>query len=449
MVRAITCPLIHRQKKGLHLLLHPQKPYWLIVNTVGYEILQHCDGTIDEERIADILANHYGKRKEELLPDIQLYVEEISRKGWFFTPQKKTTLHSPLSLKRVHLNITEACNQSCLHCGAVAGTRREEELTREEVFYLVDRLVKLGVDSLAITGGEPFLRKDLLEIVEYASDRMNTILSTNATLITPDMAQMLKGYKQLTIQVSLDGATPEIHDRIRGEGSFAKTIQGIEHLVAEGIENCHLCAVVTRLNRQDSIPILSLAREMKIKGIRFLPLQKLGKAKEKWSDLALSLDEQEQFYRNLYREVIDRFPEVKISTGFQGFSLQDTDTGMWCQIGRSLAITSNGDVYPCPLLTDEQFSLGSLRQRALDEIVYSTKREQLVRDCSARLEEVNECKSCDWRGFCQGGCPASVYLELGNHLGVDGLCQLRSELYESLLFSLPEKRSNTANDVCC
>jgi len=89
MVPFITSPVIHRQKQNLHLILHPQKPCWLIINAIGYEVLQFCDGTRDVEGIAGILADHYGKRKEEVLPDIQLFVEEIFRKGWFSPPSKK------------------------------------------------------------------------------------------------------------------------------------------------------------------------------------------------------------------------------------------------------------------------------------------------------------------------------------------------------------------------
>jgi len=410
--------------------------------------VQSCNGVMDVEGIAGIVADRYGKRKEEVLPAIQGYIEEISRKGWFFSPPKYTAPPAFLSLKRVHLNITEACNQQCLHCGAVTGTKREEELKKEEIFCLIEKLMQLGVDSLAITGGEPFLRKDALEIVNYASLRMNTILSTNATLITPDMAHALNR-TNLTIQVSLDGATAEIHDAIRGKGSFAKTIQGIRNIMAGGSEGLDLCVTVMRLNLQDILPIVALARGMGIKGIRFLLIQRLGKARKNWSDLALSLDEQEQFYRSLYKDVIEKFPGIKIDAGLQGYSLQDRDTGIWCQIGRSLAITSTGDLFPCPLLTDARFSLGNLRKGVLDEIAYSTKREQLVQDYCDRLQHLEKCKTCDWRGFCQGGCPASAYLEKGSHLEVDGLCRLRSELYESLLFSLPEKRRGAADDVCC
>jgi radical SAM protein with 4Fe4S-binding SPASM domain len=351
-------------------------------------------------------------------------------------------------LRRVHLNITESCNQNCLHCGVVRGAKREEELSKQEILSLIEKLVQLGTQSLAITGGEPFLREDLFEIIGYASQRMNTILSTNATLITPDMAKTLSRYK-LTIQISLDGSNPEVHDKVRGEGSFAKTIKGIEYIKKEGMENFHLCVTVTRLNVTDSISILSLAREMGIKGVRFLPLQKLGNASDNWLILALSSDEQVQFYRCLYGEVIHRFPELKISAGLQGFSLQDTDTGMWCQIGRSLAITSRGDLYPCPLLTDEQFFLGNLREGVLEGIDYSRKRERLVRDYLNRTVQIEECKSCDWRGFCRGACPASIYLIKGSHLVVDGLCQLRNELYESLLFSCTTPKGAVANDVCC
>jgi hypothetical protein len=72
----------------------------------------------------------------------------------------------------VHLNITEACNQKCLHCGAVTGTGRGEELKRDEIFYLIDRLVQLGVDSLAITSNGdlypcPLLTDERLETADY------------------------------------------------------------------------------------------------------------------------------------------------------------------------------------------------------------------------------------------------------------------------------------------
>jgi len=447
-VLSVNQPIIHRQKEGVHLLLHPQKPYWLTINNLGYETLQLCNGTMSVEEIASIISNRYGRLKEEVLTDITLYLEELYRKGWFFLQQKEGDVHPYLSLKRVHLNLTEACNQHCLHCGAITGTKRNDELKKEEIFLLIDNLVRLGVDSLAMTGGEPFLRKDLFEILKYASDRLNVVLSTNATMITPADAKTLRKYK-LNIQISLDGSTSDIHDSIRGVGSFVKTIQGIELIMEQGIENCHLCVVVMRKNWKDIVSVVSLAREKGIRGIRFLPLQKLGKAREKWEDLALSPKEYEEFYRTLYGEIIDSFPEIKISTGLQGFSLQDTNSGMWCQIGRSLAITSHGDLYPCPLLTENRFYLGNIRDRGLDDVVNLPKREKLVHDYLDRREKMDECRTCDWRGFCQGGCPASVYLEKGRDLGVDGLCQLRDELYESLLFSLSEKRSNIANDGCC
>jgi radical SAM protein with 4Fe4S-binding SPASM domain len=445
----LTHHLIQRERKGSHLLIHPSKPRWIIINKLAYEILMLCDGKTNIDGIALNIANRSGKNKEEILSEVKEFLDNISSKSWLFSrPEEDNLLNLDLTLKRVQFNITEICNQFCIHCAAISERKREEELLKEEIFNLIDKFADLKVETLIFSGGEPFLREDILETLEYASNHIhNIIIGTNATLITPEISKRLSKIP-VSIQISIDGSNPSIHDQIRGKGSFLKTMKGLELLMSEGFKDFIISTTVMGKNAMDISSILLLAREKGIKFVRFLPLQKIGRANKNWTDLSLSQSEQEQFYRKLYGGIIPSFPDIQISCGISGFTFQDNNEGMSCQVRSFLAIASNGDVYPCPLLSEEQFCLGNVRNIEIKKLVYSAKREKLQKTYLERAKRLDECCSCDWRGFCKGACPASVYLEKGTYMEVDDLCKIRNELYETLLFSLKERKLNTANDIC-
>ncbi len=124
------------------------------------------------------------------------------------------------------------CNLACSYC-AVASTptarRRSIGVTRFR--SLVDEAVAEGFEELYVTGGEPFVEPDIVAMLEYASDRLPTVVLTNAMLFTGRRREelvRLAGRTQLVLQTSLDGARPETHDRFRGQGSWARAMAGIE-----------------------------------------------------------------------------------------------------------------------------------------------------------------------------------------------------------------------------
>ena len=126
--------------------------------------------------------------------------------------------------------ITHNCNYGCSYCIFSCDKKRVEgELTTQECFHVIDELVKNGFKHLKITGGEPFIRKDIVDILKYASKRLTVDVSTNASLITDDIVKKLNKIKLKMIHVSLDGNKEE-HESVRGISTYDRTIKGLEAL---------------------------------------------------------------------------------------------------------------------------------------------------------------------------------------------------------------------------
>ena len=131
------------------------------------------------------------------------------------------------------------CNLSCPYCCAASSPKADRRcLSLETVKRLVDEAQRLGFQHLYFTGGEPFLLKDLYEMLAYASDRLPTTVLTNAMLLRGKRLEKLCAiqHENLAVQVSLDGGRPEHHDAYRGMGSWAKTIEGIRNLQEYGFQ---------------------------------------------------------------------------------------------------------------------------------------------------------------------------------------------------------------------
>jgi predicted phosphodiesterase len=124
------------------------------------------------------------------------------------------------------------CNLACSYCAVASSpTARRRSIGLERFRELVDEAVEEGFEELYVTGGEPFVEPHMVDMLEYASDRLPTVVLTNAMLFTGRRREelgRLAGRRRLVLQTSLDGARPETHDRFRGAGSWAKAIGGIE-----------------------------------------------------------------------------------------------------------------------------------------------------------------------------------------------------------------------------
>jgi mycofactocin biosynthetic radical S-adenosylmethionine protein MftC len=296
--------------------------------------------------------------------------------------------------------VTYACNLSCIHCVSDSGRKKHGELTTEQCLQVIDTMAALKVFQFNIGGGEPFMRGDFLDVMDYAHDKgIVTCISTNGTLIDDEVAGRLD-HKLVYMQVSLDGATPASNDAIRGKGSFRNALNAIEFLRKRDIE-VSINTVLTKLSfpELDAMADLAASFGAKFRVSRFRPS---GRGKRNWSELNVSREEMLSFSDWLSRHML-------VSTGDSFFSVSHEDRrslglNMCGACKLTCCVSPLGEVYPCAFLQEREFLAGKLPEESFAEIWKNSPIFHSFRDL-----EIKSCESCVRFDFCHGGCPAIAY----------------------------------------
>jgi len=178
-------------------------------------------------------------------------------------------------------NVTRACNLNCVHCYARAVERtHDKELSYDQGIALIDDLAEFGVPVILFSGGEPLMRRDLVDLASYAVKKgMRAVISTNGTLITPKKAQELKQIGLSYVGVSLDGMA-EINDRFRGKkGAFEEALAGIKNCQEVGLK-VGLRFTINRMNIDEIPYIFDLLEENRIPRVCFYHLVYAGRGSD-------------------------------------------------------------------------------------------------------------------------------------------------------------------------
>jgi mycofactocin biosynthetic radical S-adenosylmethionine protein MftC len=145
--------------------------------------------------------------------------------------------------------LTYACNLACVHCLSSSGRRDPRELTTAECKSVIDEFARMQIFYVNVGGGEPTVRKDFWELLRYAvAHDVGVKFSTNGSRITAAVARELAGTEYVDVQISLDGATAEVNDAVRGRGSYATALKAMGYLSEAGMHGFKLSVVVTREN---------------------------------------------------------------------------------------------------------------------------------------------------------------------------------------------------------
>jgi AdoMet-dependent heme synthase len=315
----------------------------------------------------------------------------------------------------IQWHLTEQCNLRCAHCYQ-AGTRKNElpfsvirRVTREvkEVVEAWEDAYDLSLSlSYNITGGEPFLRADLFEVLnEIRIVRGEIYLLTNGTLVTPEKAKMLEAHGVHGVQVSIEGPE-EVHDRIRGRGNFGKALRGVEHLLQAGIV-VTLNATLSRINGEHLADFVNLASKLGVQRLGFSRLVPAGRGAGLLTEM---LDGDE--VKRLYEEAFSAdFPGLEIITGDPIASQMHDDNGEdlgatpvgGCAAGLSgLTFLPDGTITPCRRLP---VPIGNIRSDSLREVWATSSVLNLLRDRNAYH---GKCGQCARWANCRG-CRAIAY----------------------------------------
>ncbi|MBK6970673.1 MAG: mycofactocin radical SAM maturase [Candidatus Microthrix sp.] len=318
------------------------------------------------------------------------------------TDDFKSGLEAPICLT---WELTYACNLACRHCLSSSGRRNPAELSTEECFGVVDELQRLGVFYVNLGGGEPMLRRDFFDIVNYSTDhQVGVKFSTNGTYIDASAARRLASMDYLDIQVSIDGATEAVNDNVRGDGSFASARAAMDHLAAADFGAFKISVVVTRQNVDQLDDFRAIADEHGAQ-LRITRLRPSGRGADTWDELHPTQAQQ----RDLYHWLLDR-PDVLTGDSFFHLNALGSEQlpGLnLCGAGRVVCLIDPiGDVYACPFVIHDEFLAGNVRDAGGFTGVWKGS------DLFTSLREptsAGACASCGAYDACQGGCMASKF----------------------------------------
>jgi mycofactocin radical SAM maturase len=301
--------------------------------------------------------------------------------------------------------LTYACNLACVHCLSSSGRRDPRELTTAECRAVIDELERMQVFYVNIGGGEPTVRRDFWELLDYATaHHVGVKFSTNGSRITPKIASRLAGDDYVDVQLSLDGATAEVNDRVRGPGSYDTAIRACENLAAAGMRGFKLSVVVTRHNVSQLDAFRALADRYGAQ-LRITRLRPSGRGADVWDELHPTAAQQ----RALHEWLVARGEEVLTGDSFFHLSAygQSLPGLNLCGAGRVVCLIDPiGDVYACPFAIHDAFHAGNVRAPGGFAGVWRDS------ELFARLRAPQSgglCERCSFYDSCRGGCMAAKF----------------------------------------
>lgn len=311
--------------------------------------------------------------------------------------QKATKLGVPLS---AHMDITWRCNERCVHC--YLDHDGKGEMTTAEIKDIIRQLSECGTFFLSISGGEPLLRRDCFEILEYARGlRLNVKLKTNAVMIGPREAARIKELGIEMVQISLYSHLAEVHDGItKLPGSWRRTMDAIGRLKANQVK-VSLTNVLMSHNSGHAKAVKRLAEELGVGFVVDPTITPKLNGDRSILRLGISSQELEEIFHT--EEFVGDIAEYCAPTSTVDDDVLD---GFSCSAGHTLTyISPFAEVFPC---VQFPMSCGSLRKQSFREIWYESPAFLELR--SVHVRDLHTCSHCSHVGSCSR-CPGLAYME--------------------------------------
>ncbi len=354
-------------------------------------------------------------------------------------PSKSSKKYTDTNLDEFYFqwHITEGCNLRCIHCYQELYNNRSDlsldqlKKIENEIILALKKWKKKG--RIALTGGEPFIKKDLFSLMDYleqSKDIWKIGILTNGILVDEKISDRLKTFQKLHyVQISLDGASEETNDFIRGKGSYNKAVNSFRILDKKGI-NTRLMFTVHKRNLQEVPSLIDLAIKEKVDTLtieRFVPE---GKGAE-FKDLLLTKEQVHKLFQYVSHRADLEYQKgtplkiLKYRTLWANINPEraeatnvplEIDLGGMCSIGiDSLTILPDGTVFPCRRLP---IPIGNLKKDSIYKIWYTSNILWKIRN---KNNLKGKCKGCDLIPRCSG-CRAIAYSVTGDYLAEDPQC---------------------------
>jgi len=356
-----------------------------------------------------------------------------------------TTGDVPPAPRLVAWEVTRRCNLACVHCRAAAANRPfPGELTLDEGRRLLDEIASIGQSVVILTGGEPLLREDLVDLVRHGSGRgLRMVLATNGTLLTAAPMAALRDAGLRRVSVSLDAATADRHDAFRAvPGAFAGAMGGLAVLREAGLP-FQINSTLTRETVDQMEGLLALAageggvawhifllvevgrgrdlREDQLSPAEYEAALEWLAAKRETATLPIKVTCAPQFQRILRQRAAPQRAVRSAQCAIQRIDGLNTDglsavETRGCLAGTGFCfVSSRGILSPCGYL---ELDCGDVRQ---DGFVRAWRESAVLRDLRDVSRLKGKCGVCEYRAWC-GGCRARAYAATGDYLAEEPCC---------------------------
>lgn len=429
------------------LLTHPDRPRWVLFNRTGAELASRLDGHRTIAEIARRYAAACGALPDVVEGDLVNLVGNLYARGLLESEADRLYRGRPMALTGAFIRVTDACNLRCSQCyvdsfGPLSS--KKNELTTKELRDLLAEIKYLGGHTVTLSGGEPLLRPDMVDLVEYGARDLGLRIKLNSNgtlLLGKDVAERLAPNLH-ELQVSLDGVTPEVHDAVRGRGTHASSLRGIErYLGAGGGSSLVISLTLMRNNITGAVGLPALAKNLGVARVRFLNVVRDGRAVPAFEESIQPTTEQLiDFYDTMYFGGLGGVEGVSVESGLNGYFPRIPDDFrnecLLCPVSMNPGISPQGKVYPCSKFEKPRHEVGSIREDgSLAAVVEKgglhAARERITR----RPSETSKCSACTWKGLCQSGCAGDVDSLHGDDRNPDGFCEVRDHLYMRQIFN--------------
>lgn len=379
------------------------------------------DKTLDQ--LNDELSKEFEMESKDLIEDVIAFTAAMKDQGLIIEggPNTNRYLVSP-RLEKVTLQLTNRCNLNCRHCLVESGQGNAvEELSTEEWKRVIDELYYLGVYDVVVTGGEIFIRDDIFELLEYMKGKFFVNIFTNGLLLDSDKIKKLCELNIYSVQISLDGATAETNDFIRGKGTFERILETIKMLVAGGLK-VSIASTITKLNFPELNKFVELAGELGVAAIGLGEAIDMGRGSN-IKDILLSAEEMVEVNRFTVNQLAQHMSTgVKVGPLIDGdvnydFSPDSFQERNLCgAIRNGIYVMPQGNVCTCLQFVDvPEFHSGNVKRNSLKDLWYHSDVHKCLRGLS--VDDCEGCNICKYKVICGGSCRAIAYKKHGKLTG--------------------------------
>jgi len=334
--------------------------------------------------------------------------------------------------RNLDIDITARCNLRCRYCYFFNNTAVDyRDLPTGEWLQFFDELGSLGVMNVTLAGGEPFIREDLIPLLEgLVRNRMRYSLLSNGALIDDEKAAYIARTGRCeSVQISVDGSCAAVHDTCRGPGAFEGALRGIRTLSRQGM-TASVRVTIHRYNLDDLENIARfLLEELGLPGFSTNSAGYLGTCRLNADDVMLTAAERQAAVSTLLR-LAEKYPNrISASAGplaegltwrrMEGARRQNAaafpNGGRLSACGcpsSKISVRADGAIVPCCMLA--HIELGRINRDSLAEIWQNSPPLNRLRIRQAiPLTEFEYCAGCSYVPYCTGNCPGLAYTITG------------------------------------